>query len=143
MATEKKTRAKPAAPKAAKAAVVKPSAGMATGAPASTAMAPDAAHSAATSAELRLRGLIERVAQATGGRKPEIKAVTEAVLRELGQALSAGQVLNLPGLGKARVARTGAGPAGVLTVKLRPSRGAGQTSTQTPDQPLAADQEGS
>ena len=69
---------------------------------------------------LRLKELVERVTASTGGKKKGIKEVVEAALRELGQALELGHSLNLPGFGKARVAKPqGAESGAAITVKLR------------------------
>ncbi|MBN8630615.1 MAG: HU family DNA-binding protein [Rhodobacterales bacterium] len=65
---------------------------------------------------LRLKDLVESVATATGGRKPEVKAAVEATLRAMGEALSTGKALAVPPLGKLRVVKSN-GPA--LTLKLR------------------------
>ena len=52
--------------------------------------------------------------------KKDIRKAMEALLAALGEALAKGHSLNLPPLGKARVARTkGEGAAQSLTVKLR------------------------
>lgn len=79
---------------------------------------------------LRLRDLIERVADATGQRRPEVKAALEAALAALGQSLDEGRGLNLPPLGKIRVGKArpnsggeGKPPSGnggrTVTLKLR------------------------
>ena len=69
---------------------------------------------------LRLKELVERVTASTGGKKKGIKEVVEAALKELGQALELGHSLNLPGFGKARVAKPqGAESGSPMTVKLR------------------------
>lgn len=86
-------------------------------APASSDVAGAAAEKA--NVELRLKALVDRVIAASGAKKAAARSVTEAVLKELGDALSSGQVLNLPGLGKMRVARAAEGPAGAMTLKLR------------------------
>jgi len=70
----------------------------------------------ATSGIVKLKDLVETVATATGGKKPDVKAAVEATLDALGKALVAGQSVAVPPLGKLRVVKT-KGPA--LTVKLR------------------------
>ena len=72
-------------------------------------------------AAMKLKDLVEAVAAATGGRKPEVKATVEATLTALGEALISGKVLMVPPLGKLRVVKTN-GPA--LTLKLRLATGA-------------------
>ena len=67
-------------------------------------------------AAMKLKDLIEGVAAATGGKKPEVKAVVAATLAAMGEALAAGKALALPPLGKLRVVKA-KGPS--LTLKLR------------------------
>ena len=76
---------------------------------------------AAKGGTLKLKELIEQVAGATGGRKPEVKATIEATLAALGEALATGKSLAVPPLGKLRVVKN-KGPA--LTLKLRLADGA-------------------
>lgn len=134
-----KTAAKPASAKAgakaagAKAAVTADQAGVEDQTVAETAPA---------SNELRLRDLIDKVATRTGTKKPQARPVIEAVLEELGAALAAGQGLNLPGLGKARVARAADTPAGAMTVKLRRPQPGAEKPKQADAQPLADPGEG-
>jgi Bacterial DNA-binding protein len=70
---------------------------------------------------VKLKDLLETVALATGGKKPEVKAVVEATLSALGEALATGKALAIPPLGKLRVVKN-KGPA--LTLKLRLADGA-------------------
>ncbi len=73
-------------------------------------------------AALRLKELVDRVAAATGGKKKGVKEIVEATLAQLGLALKNGEMLNLPALGKVRVAKTqGANPGSAMTLKLRPA----------------------
>jgi hypothetical protein len=74
----------------------------------------------ATGGGLKLKDLIESVATATGGKKPDVKKTVEATLAALGEALAAGKALTVPPLGKLRVVKA-KGPA--LTLKLRRSEG--------------------
>lgn len=81
-----------------------------TEAPAAAAEVPAAAATpdapeATVKTALKLRGLIERVTTASGAKKKDVKPIVEATLAELGRALSAGEELNLPPLGKAKVNR--------------------------------------
>ena len=79
------------------------------------------AEDAATPATLRLKELVDRVAASTGGKKKDVKEIVEATLTQLGLALHAGEMLNLPEFGKVRVAKAqGAGPGSAMTLKLRP-----------------------
>jgi hypothetical protein len=72
-------------------------------------------------ATVKLKDLIDTIAAATGGKKPEVKAVVEATLAALGEALATGKSLAVPPLGKLRVVKN-KGPA--LTLKLRLADGA-------------------
>jgi nucleoid DNA-binding protein len=90
------------------------------------AKATDAGGSNANS--LKKKDLIDRVLKVTGAKKKDVRDIVEATLNVLGDALSKGEMLNLPPFGKAKVSRpseTGSGKA--MTVKLRrgPGNGAG------------------
>ncbi|UWP99460.1 HU family DNA-binding protein [Aliiroseovarius crassostreae] len=64
--------------------------------------------------------LVRRVAKRAELRPNQVRAVTEAVLEELGLALSNSEELKLPGLGKMQVKRSkDVGKADVLICKLR------------------------
>ena len=84
---------------------------------------PAAAAAAETGVVLSRKALIEQVSATVGGKKGTVKDIVEATLKSIGDALRAGDSLNLPPLGKARVAK--AGPTGAdgkpaaLTIKLR------------------------
>lgn len=65
---------------------------------------------------LKLKDLVDQVAEATGNKKSDVKPVVEAVLSALGSALATGRALAVPPLGKVRVVKT-KGPS--LTLKLR------------------------
>ncbi|KAF0117031.1 MAG: hup3 [Rhodobacteraceae bacterium] len=73
------------------------------------------------SAAMKLKDLIESVAAATGGKKPDVKKTVEATLHAIGEALATGRSLAVPPLGKLRVVKN-KGPA--LTLKLRLADGA-------------------
>ena len=75
--------------------------------------------------EVKLRDLIDKVTATTGVNKQQVRAVVEAMLKEMGDALTAARVLNLPGFGKARVAKMAETPTGVMTIKLRQGQGGG------------------
>ncbi|MFN4155196.1 MAG: HU family DNA-binding protein [Paracoccaceae bacterium] len=55
---------------------------------------------------LKLRELVGRVVETTGGKKRDVKEIVEATLTALGAALAKGEELNLPGVGKVRVAKS-------------------------------------
>ncbi len=55
-------------------------------------------------AQLRVKDLIERVASASEQNKKDVRLIVEATLAELGKALETGESLNLPPLGKVRIA---------------------------------------
>lgn len=86
---------------------------------------------------LKLRDLIGQVAEVTGGNNKAVKDIVEATLAQLGTALAAGAELNLPGIGKVRVARTkDQGGRRMMTLKVR---GSGPAKAK---QPLADTKEG-
>jgi hypothetical protein len=76
--------------------------------PAPAAKAPDGA--------LKFKDLVDSVALATGGKKPDVRKTIQATLAALGEALASGRALVVPPLGKLRVVKS-KGPA--LTLKLR------------------------
>lgn len=137
MAT-KLSDAKPAAPKPARKAPVKPVAKAkpvkATAKPAVADPAPVAVAapqggpeikvmSAANS--LKLKALVDQVADLTKAKPKLVKDVVEATLAAMGRALSEGQELNLPPFGKARVSRQKeVGTGEMLIVKLKRGGGA-------------------
>lgn len=88
-------------------------------------------------AVLRLKDLVDRVASATGTKKPEAKKSVEATLAAISAALRAGSTLALPPLGKLRVARQA---GAVLTLKLRHGE-AGKGGEKAGAKPLAEDGE--
>lgn len=121
------TPAKAAAPmktSAAKAPAAKPAAkAPAAKAPArrppAKAAAP-AAKPARPERTLKLRDLLEIVAKTSGTKKKAARAVVEATLAALGDALAEGAELNLPPLGKARVNRQRDTAGGeILVIRLR------------------------
>ena len=64
--------------------------------------------------------LIERVMAETGMKKKDVKPVVEAMLAVLGRALTGGEDLTVPPLGKLMIKRTKeAANATIVTVKLR------------------------
>lgn len=128
MATTKKTtRSAPAAKSAA----------------APAAAAPDPVPAAAPVARvkgpvLKIKDLVSRVAEATGGKKKGVREMVEATLAVLGDALAKGEDLNLPGLGRTRIARTSEKDgASLMTLKVR--RGAHRKKEEK--EPLAEEEE--
>lgn len=89
---------------------------------------------------LKLKQLVDRVAEATGGKKKGLREVVEAVLHQLGEALARGDELNLPGLGRGRVARAAEkNGAAHLTLKLK--RAPHKKRDTAAKEPLADDAE--
>jgi len=97
--------------------------------PAAEAAGDEGAHA------LKLRELVGRVVEATGGKKKGVKEIVEATLAQLGEALAKGEELNLPGVGKVKVARTvdRAGRS-MMTLKMR---SAGTPKKKEPQEALA------
>lgn len=55
---------------------------------------------------LKKKEFFERVVARSGAKKSDVRTIAEAVLEEIGEALSKGEVLALPPLGKVRVTRS-------------------------------------
>lgn len=88
---------------------------------------------------LRKKQFIERVVAESGMKKKDVKPVVEAALKVLGEALTRGEELILPPLGKARVNRQkDLGSGEILIVKLRRR---GDAAASEGDDPLAASAE--
>jgi nucleoid DNA-binding protein len=69
---------------------------------------------------IKLKDLLDHVVKATGGKKKAVKETVTATLDALGAALSRGDGLNLPALGKAQVNRQRTLAEGeMIIVKLR------------------------
>lgn len=87
---------------------------------------PNAAKSQSANA-LKKKDLIDRVLAVTGAKKKLVREIVEATLTVLGDALSKGEMLNIPPFGKAKVSRQqDAGTHKAMTVKLRRTTGGGQ-----------------
>ena len=87
---------------------------------------------------LRLKDLVDRVAETSGVKKQDVKKVIEAALIQMGAALKAGEGLNLVGLGRMRVAKAAEG-GGAMTLKLRMAGpGDGEKAKKPGADPLAA-----
>ena len=131
-----KTPAKPKAAVAAKKpAVAKEPAAPKPAAPKPAAAAPAEAPAQVKAAGLKLKDLLARVAEQSDAPKKAQRDVTELVLSVLGAALLAGEEINLPGFGRAKVVKT-VDKAGspVLTVKVK---NAGQKKSPAGKEPLA------
>ena len=90
---------------------------------------------------LKLKALIEAVAEQTQVRKKDSKAVVEATLAALGEALARGDDLILPPLGRARVGRSkDQGTGEMLVLKLK--RGGEKKPKKVMPEALAEDGEG-
>jgi len=71
-------------------------------------------------AMLKKKALVDQVVQAVGGKKKGVKEIVDATLAALGDALSRGDGLNLPPLGRAQVNRQRDLDGGeMMIVKLR------------------------
>lgn len=91
---------------------------------------------------LKKQELVERIVKASGAKKKDVKLIVEAALGVLGDALSAGEELNLPPLGKMKVNRQrDEGNAEVLILKLRRGGGKGGGATEAQKETLAEDDE--
>ena len=87
--------------------------------------------------QLKKKELVDRVTEATGGKKKLVKEIVEATLAALGEALQKGEALNLPPFGRAKVARSkGEGKESSMTVKLR---GAGEKIVPKPKKETLAE----
>lgn len=129
--TAKKPAAKPAAAKEAAITIMVPTIDMAAVIAEGSAEKPDAA------ASLKKKQLVERVAEAIGGKKKDVKEIVEATLTILGEALQRGESLHLPPFGHAKVARSkGEGKESSMTVKLR---GAGEKIAPRPKKETLAE----
>jgi len=82
---------------------------------------------------LRKKDLVDRVVARSGVKKKDVKPAVEALLEELGLAVSRGEELNLPPFGKLRVTREKeTANARVLNCRIRQPR-----SAMSPKDPLA------
>jgi nucleoid DNA-binding protein len=150
--TTKPAAEKPAKPVAKAKAVAKTEAKPAKAAPQpkpdakAVARSDSKASAKSGTAAFKLRDLVEVVAAATGAKKPEVKQTIEATLSALADALKSGADLNLPPLGRARIAKAaGKDGAAVMTLKLRLGGAAksGANVKTGPKQALADDGEDS
>lgn len=69
---------------------------------------------------LQKRQLVARIAQRVGQRSTEVRAVVDATLAELGEAIAAGHTLALPPLGRARISlQKDVSGTEVIVIRLR------------------------
>ena len=116
----KKTAAAPKAATAAapKATATKVAAKTAVAAPKATVV--EAVKPVVAGAPIKKPELVERVMAETGMKKKDVKPVVEAMLTVLGRALSEGEELNVPPLGKVMINRVkDVANAKIMNVKLR------------------------
>lgn len=79
------------------------------------------------------KDFVDRVIAATGAKKSEARPIIEATLEQLGEALSAGQTLAVPPLGRARVNLEKDLRGGdVITLRLRRKASASQSAAVVP-----------
>lgn len=114
--TKKVTSAKSPAAKAKAAAATAPVADAAE-----TVVASEGAGEAG--GHLRLKDLVDRVVASSGAKAKEVRDIVTATLSELAAALERGDALNLPDLGKVRVARRGDDPDGTTSMVLKLRKG--------------------
>jgi len=120
-ATQKKAAAKPKA-----AAAPKPAAARTAPKAAAKPAAASVNKPAASEGEsVKKKALYDRVAALSGAKKRDVKVIVEATLAVLGKALSDGEELQLPPLGKLRVSRQkSANGSENLVLRLRRAGGA-------------------
>jgi len=95
---------------------------------------PAAEESSESAPQLRIKVLVDRVADSAGGNKKDVRKIVEATLTQLGQALNSGEMLNLPELGRIRVARKqGSGPGAMMTLKMRRGPSGGKKAAAAED----------
>ena len=71
-------------------------------------------------AVIRKKEFIERVVAESGAKRSDVRLISDAVLKVLGESLSNGEGLALPPLGRARIARQIDKTGGeILVIKLR------------------------
>ncbi len=152
MATSKSTTAKTSAAKAPRstpaptikaAEVVVPKVSVVEAPPGVTAaVAPTVAPTSGQQAMLKKQELVERILKASGAKKKDVKLIVDATLGVLGDALSAGEELNLPPVGKRKVNRQrDEGNVEVLILKLRRGGGKAGGGNATPKDALDGDED--
>lgn len=93
---------------------------------------------------LKKKDFVDRVVAVSGAKKPVVRDITEAVLSVLGEALSKGESLILPPLGKLRVSKQ-IDKSGTEMLQIRLKRGTGEGGAKkgekTAEAPLAEGEE--
>ena len=90
-----------------------------------TAATKSAAAAPVVASEVKKRELYDRVATLSGVKKQQVKPIVDAVLSVMGDALDAGEDLNLEPLGKVKIQREKELPtAKVITCRVRRKTGA-------------------
>jgi len=86
---------------------------------------------------IRKKDFIERIVAESGAKKGDVRLIAETALKVLGDALSKGEALNLPPLGRAKITRTiDKNDGEVLVIKLRRNT-ANEAEEKTSSEPLA------
>jgi DNA-binding protein HU-alpha len=93
-----------------------------------------------TQETLRKKALLDEVAERSGIKRRDAKAALESALEILGEAIAAGQEINLPGFGKLKVTRTKKLANGQIYMsrirqpiaQAKPATGAGATVAKDP-----------
>lgn len=92
---------------------------------------------------LKVKDLVDRVTDATDGKRAVVKDIVEATLAVLGRALDAGETLNLPPIGKIRVAKAVAeGGTGAMTIKVRKGNPPKVKAPKPPKEPKVKEKTG-
>ncbi len=106
-------------------------------------LAEDGAHEATAldaaeaSTMIRKKDFIERIVAESGAKKGDVRLIAETALKVLGDALSKGEALNLPPLGRAKITRTiDKNDGEVLVIKLRRNT-PNDAGEKTSSEPLA------
>ena len=98
------------------------------------ATAPEATEA---STMIRKKDFIERIVAESGAKKGDVRLIAETALKVLGDALSKGEALNLPPLGRAKITRTiDKNDGEVLVIKLRRNT-PNEAEEKTSSEPLA------
>lgn len=86
---------------------------------------------------IRKKDFIERIVAESGAKKGDVRLIAETALKVLGDALSKGEALNLPPLGRAKITRTiDKNDGEVLVIKLRRNT-PNDAGEKTSSEPLA------
>ncbi|MGV8985374.1 MAG: HU family DNA-binding protein [Cypionkella sp.] len=89
---------------------------------------------------LRMKALVDRVTDASGAKRKDVKTIVEAALIALGATLASGQSMNLPGLGHMRVAKKATPEVPAMTLKLRQGEAGKGKSANAADAAVESDE---